>query len=98
MWGDYTSNREAVNPHNGTYNFNYPSRPIPAYPLYTLGEDMFDYEQRPSIKYANEYDKIEWDSKKESSDAAANKGREQESVCNKMCIGKEGREAKRENG
>ena len=29
--GDYTSNREAANPHNGTYNFKHPSRQIPAY-------------------------------------------------------------------
>lgn len=59
---------------------------------------MFDYSQRPSNQYMDKFDDIEWNSKKESGDAATNAGGEQESIYNKVCFDKEGREAQREDG
>ena len=55
---------------------------------------MFDYQQRPSNKYRDKFDDIKW----ESSNAGAKGGGEQESVCDKVCIGEEGRTSDREDG
>ena len=59
---------------------------------------MFDYSQRPSNKYMDKFDGIEWNSKKEISNAEAKQGGEQEPVCNKVHISKEGRKSQGKNG
>ena len=59
---------------------------------------MFDYEQRPSNKYMDKFDDIEWNSKKESRNAEAKQGGEQEPVCNEVHISKEGRKSQGKNG